>query len=355
LTNNFEEMVSDEAVPKDLRLSTTGGSSGKPAKVYHQKNVVRAANGWRMLTWWNLSADCNWASIYRDTRVTLKSKIINLLFWWPQRKIMLNATAFDDIDICRFIKEFNKYQPPLLHGYVGAMDVVATYILENNIKVHAPTAIWTTSAPITPIQQKRIEKAFKAPVYDQYGCCEIYWLAAECPARNGLHISHDIRRIEFLDDDNQLVPIGNFGNIAVTDLENYYFPLIRYINGDRGRALAKECDCGCNLPLMDKVKGRISETFILPSGKRINGEYLTTLFDDFPDSVKQFRVHQNKDYSIVIMVIPNPSWNDLDDTLKTIVNRLNKQISHEVTVTIEKVQDICQTNGKLRFITTDIK
>jgi phenylacetate-coenzyme A ligase PaaK-like adenylate-forming protein len=355
LMNNFEQLISDEASRKDLRLSTTGGSSGKPAKVYHQKNIVRAAMGWRMLSWWGLAADCNWASIYRDTRTTIKFKIIDLLCCWPQRKIVLNATSFDDNDIKRFIKKINKYKPQLLHGYVGAMEEVATFILDNKITVHAPTAIWTTSAPITAIQQKRIEQAFHAPVYDQYGCCEIYWLAAECPSRNGLHIFHDVRRIEFLDDNNQPLPVGQLGNIAVTDLENRYFPLIRYLNGDKGRALEKQCDCGCNLPMMDKVKGRVSETFILPSGKRLNGEYLTTLFDDFPDAVKQFRVHQNKDYSIVIMVVPNSGCSEFDKILEIVVSRLNNQINSEVSVTIEQVENIPQTGGKLRFITTDIK
>ena len=53
--NNFDRLVSLEAEPNDLKLSTTGGSTGEPLKVYHQKNIVRSAMLWRVLDWWDLN------------------------------------------------------------------------------------------------------------------------------------------------------------------------------------------------------------------------------------------------------------------------------------------------------------
>ena len=353
LMENFDDMLSDEATLRDVRLSTTGGSSGTPARVYHQKNVVRAATGWRMLGWWGISPAADWASVYRDVRTNWKSRVMHFLQWWPTKNILLNATSFSEEDMQRFLQQFQQVKPELLHGYVGAVDVLAGYMLDNNIQVPAPKAIWLTSAPITPVQQKRIESAFGAPVYDQYGSCEMYWLAAECPKREGLHMFHDIRRFEFLDVHHHNVPNGEYGDIAVTDLENYYFPLIRYLNGDRGRRLDKKCSCGCNLPLMDKVKGRVSETFTLPSGKRLNGEFLTTLFDNTPTAVKQFQVHQLKDASIVIRVIPNENFQDVNACLEIIQRNLENAILHEVPVTLEKVEQIPQRGGKLKFVISD--
>jgi len=51
LQEHFDELVSLDAKPCNLRISTTGGSTGEPVKVYHEKRVVRAATGWRMLSW----------------------------------------------------------------------------------------------------------------------------------------------------------------------------------------------------------------------------------------------------------------------------------------------------------------
>ena len=352
LTENFSDLLSDEATLKDVRISTTGGSSGTPAKVCHQKNVVRAAAGWRILDWWNISPAANWASVYRDVCPTFKAKVIHFLEWFPTWQLLLNATSFTEKDMLVFLRQFQKRRPQLLHGYVGAIDVLAQYMLDHGISVPAPKAVWVTSAPITPVQQNRIEKAFGAPVYDQYGCCEVYWLAAECSARRGLHMFYDIRRIEFLGDDHRCVPEGVYGDIVITDLENYYFPLIRYVNGDRGRRLPGVCSCGCNLPLMDKVKGRVSESFRLPSGTRLNGEFLTTIFDSCPEVVRQFQVHQRKDRSIEILVVPSDSPLR-EKAFQEVCENLRKKCNHEVPVELREVAEIPLRKGKLKYIISD--
>lgn len=355
LRDNFSKLVSKEARPSDLRISTTGGSTGEPVKVYHQKNVVRDAMGWRMLSWWNLPPDCNWASIYRDTKTDIRSRLLDRIFWWPTNKVLLNASRYKQEDIEKFIISFNKIKPPLLHGYVGAMEHIAQYILDNDIKMAPPVAIWTTSAPLTKVQEVKISKAFGAPVYDQYGCCEVYWLAAECPCKQGLHIFHDVKKIEFLDGAYKAVVTGELGDIAVTDLENNFFPLIRYINGDRGRLLPDKCNCDVNLPLMDKVKGRISDRLPLPSGASINGEYLTTLFDDFPDVVNQFQVIQKSDYSITINYVANPDKQNSKSYLDKIKQGLVNNIDREVPVYLNQVDSIKPVNGKLRFVVSEVK
>jgi len=355
LMDNFDELLSDEVSLNDVKLSTTGGSSGTPAKVYHPKKEIRAANGWRMLGWWNISPAADCASVYRDICNSLTARIMHFLQWFPTKQLLLDATSFTEKDMRHFLDDFIRVHPEVLHGYVGAMDNLAEYVLDHDIQLPPPKVIWVTSAPITPVQQKKIENAFHAPVYDQYGCCEIYWLAAECPARNGLHMFYDTKRLEFLDDNNCPVPNGTYGNIAITDLQNYAFPLIRYLNGDRGRRLDKHCTCGCNLPLMDKVKGRVSETFTLPSKTRLNGEFLTTLFDNTPEAVKQFQVHQLADASIVIRVIPNDAYPNLHETLENVRSALWKAVHEEVAVKLELVTEIPLRKGKMKFVISDYK
>ena len=353
LMNNFEDILSDEACLKDVRLSTTGGSTGTPAKVYHPKKETRAAHGWRMLNWWNISPADDWASVWRDVNKTYKSKLLHFLQWFPTKHILLNATSFTEQDIKNFLNEFIKVRPKLLHGYVGTIDFLADYIIEHGIQIPPPKAIWLTSAPITHVQRKKIETAFHAPVYDQYGCCEIYWLAAECPLRNGLHMFYDTKRFEFLDENNHPVSDGDYGNIVVTEFQNYLFPLIRYAVGDSSRRLTHTCTCGCNLPLMDSVKGRVSDTFILPSKARLNA--LTTIFDNCPEAVRQFQLHQQSDASIVIRVVPNNDYPDLDNTLEKVRVAMAKSARYEVPVLIEKVSNIPIQKGKLKFVISDYK
>lgn len=355
LQNHFEQFLSDEYTMKDVRIVSTGGSSGEPVQVCHPRMLPRAAMGWRLLDWWNISPADDMAHVYRYVHNSLKSRLFYWMQSFPGKQILLDAARFSEKDIAVFLKKFCRLKPALLHGYVGAIDFLADHILEHGITVPPPKAIWLTSAPVTKVQRARIEKAFGAPVYDQYGCCEIYWLAAECHHRNGLHMFQDIRRIEFTDQAGRNVPHGEYGNITVTDLENYAFPLIRYVNGDHGRRLTQECSCCCRLPLMDNVKGRISEMIRLPSGARLSGEFLTTLFDDFPEAVKQFQVHQESDGSIILNVVPNNSEKMIEPCLKKTETLLRKAVNHEVPVSIRTVDSIPQKNGKLKYIISDVQ
>lgn len=293
--------------------------------------------------------------MYRDTRTDWRSRVINALMWWPTKRLILDAVTLTPGEMERFIRDFNTVKPALLHGYVGSVDHLASFIEERGLRVAPPKAIWVTSAPLTSVQEKRIEKAFGGPVYDQYGSCEVYWLAAQYPVKGPLHTFGDIRRIEFLNEENQPCPPGDLGKIAVTDFENRLFPIIRYLNGDMGRAMPGVCSCGVTLPLMDKVAGRVTDMVRMPNGTCISGDYLTTIFDDTPDAVKQFRVNQRADYSLEVLVVPNPQFPNLDTLLARVREGLLTRAEGQVPVEIHKVEHIQQKGGKLRFVSSDVK
>jgi phenylacetate-CoA ligase len=290
------------------------------------------------------------ASIYRGLPVSgLKRLMLNFINW-PQQTLRMDATNITDSAIKLFLNEYCKYKPQLVHGYVGALDVLADYVLEHDLHLPAPKVIWSTAAPLTNIQEAKISKAFDAPVCDQYGCSEIYYVAAECPHKNGLHIFSDSVKVEILDDRNEPVPTGQFGKIVLTNLNDHCFPLIRYENGDSGRMLAKTCSCGVTLPLMDKVKGRVSDKIILPDGTTLTGEYLTTVFDDYATDIRQFQIVQHKSSDITVKV----SFYSVSEKKSQIISRVEKElqrrIKHQVNLNMEVVSLIPEVRGKLQFI-----
>jgi len=217
-----------------------------------------------------------------------------------------------------------------------------------------PKVVWTTSAPLSPVQRKLIEEAFGAPVCDEYGSCECRWIACQCAECKGLHVNVEHVHIEFADDANQPVPKGEYGRTLLTNLEDEVFPLIRYENNDRGRWLSEPCSCGHTLPCIDSVKGRESESFVLPSGKTINGEYLTTIFDATPDIVRGFRVIQHKDASITIEYIPADEVKVRGEgeqrNVLQVLNAFADRLGGEVPIEFKKVAEIPHDRGKLRFV-----
>ena len=157
-----------------------------------------------------------------------------------------------------------------------------------------------------------------------------------------------IELIKFVDDENKPVPNGEYGRTLLTNLEDTVFPLIRYENNDRGRWLTEPCECGRTLPCIDSVKGREVESFVLPSGKTINGEYLTTIFDATPDIARGFRVVQHKDLSITVECVPTCS--ESKASINRIVDEFGVRLGGEVPVLCKFVDTISHDRGKLRFV-----
>ncbi|MFX0087806.1 MAG: phenylacetate--CoA ligase family protein, partial [Candidatus Hodarchaeota archaeon] len=355
LRNSFDDILALEVEKKHLRLSSTGGSTGTPVKVFHDKRFPTETLIWRMLSWWNLTPNVDSAYVWRMTRNTRLSRILYSLVWWPTRRILFDASSMTSSDIGRFIQSFNQIKPDLLEGYVGAISHLASFIEKNNIVIHSPKAIWVTSSPLPRIKRQFIENTFNAPVYDQYGCSEVLYIAAECRMRKYLHIFTDTNYIEIVDEIGNPIPNEEMGRIVITDLENYAFPLIRYVTGDRGRKISDVCSCGNNLPLMDSVKGRETDLVILPDNSFLTGEYLTTIFDDFPDAVNAFQIRQKKDFSIVISVVPNPHNKNINTVLNHIKNVLTRKTRSLIPINIKIVDQITHDRGKNYYIISEIK
>ena len=87
---------------------------------------------------------------------------------------------------------------------------------------------------------------------------------------------------------------------------------------------------------------------MLPSGKTINGEYLTTIFDATPDVVYGFRVVQHKDLSITVECVAHDS--QYRTSIEDIIKDFSVRLGGEVPVDCKFVDSIAHDRGKLRFV-----
>lgn len=344
LREHFEEFVNPR-LRQYLRVSTTGGSTGTPTKTGYDGRIPEEVYSWRLQSRFGVHPWDDHAYIWRDTRTSRLAKFKNAALWWPTRHLKLNASFITEEAIADFLKKYNRLRPALLQGYVGAVTQVAQYVVDHKLQMWSPKVVWTTSAPLRPSNRALIERAFGAKVCDEYGSCELRWIACQCPECKGLHVNVEHVNIEFVDENNKPVSRGEYGRTLLTNLEDEVFPLIRYENNDRGRWLTEPCSCGRTLPCIDSVKGREVESFVLPSGKVINGEYLTTIFDSKPDAATNFRVTQHKDLSITVEYVPGNA-----EMPRSVIDGFKIAIGGEVAVDFKKVDSILSDRGKLRYV-----
>lgn len=346
------DIVSPDFDISSLPASTTGGTTGQPLKTYNDPRVHLSSMSWRMLEWWGVSAADNSAYLYRSIPTGLR-KILSDIALWPTKRAYLSATDMTMRQMEKFYTRLIRIRPKYLVGYVGSIDEFAKFLEINELKIPNLNAVWTTSAPLTNGKRIQYENIFSCPVYTQYGSCEFYWIAAECDRKCGLHIGADIRHVDVVENGN-CVPQGHFGDLVITDLVNYAFPLLRYRIGDRGRLLKKQCECGLPFPLMDYVKGRISDSIYFRDGTSIPGEFWTTIFDDFTDVICAFQVKQRADYSLVILYEVFEGT-DAIDAINIVERRLKVKIRGRIPLRFERGEISGNDNGKLRFVVSELR
>jgi phenylacetate-CoA ligase len=350
MVREFREEIKDShAKSKYFGVSATGGSTGLPLKVYTDKRFNPEILGWRAFKWWNVSPAANVGIIHRRVPTSLLKKFLNRALWWPTQRIYLNASSINENELKRFTFDICKRRTVWLQGYVGALERVADYILENNIKIDTLKLIWSTSAPLYKNVRTKLEKAFNCKVMNQYGSNEIANIAIQCPDGNDLHVNYDYVHIDIADNKEY-----NRGDILVTSLYNYAFPLIKYQLGDKGMLLDNRCTCGNPLPLLAELKGRTSDAVYTPDGVYIDGNYLTTIFDNYIEHISQFQIYQKMDYSVTVYV---KLYGKNDETLKilsAVKQTIEYNVKNKVPVTIEITDKINDDKGKIRYIISEI-
>jgi phenylacetate-CoA ligase len=275
------------------------------------------------------------------------------LTWWPTKLVHVDATYLQPAAIENFVEEINRQKPRMIEGFVGSLHEVAAYAQSHGLTMHKPHALGTTAAPLTAEGRAHLEASYGAPAHDQYRSAEVPWMAGECGRRDGLHVFADVRRIEMTDDSGSPVPVGTSGNVVISDLVNWVFPLVRYRLGDISSLREEPCPCGVTLPLMDQPDGRTVDLIRLPDGTTI-GAGLFGIFAGVPEAVRLFQLHQNADFSILLRIVQGPSPT-AHEQVDAVVVKLRERFKGQVPVSVEYVDSLPFTGGKIKYVTSDIK
>ena len=354
IKNNLSELLSPQANKKYLETVFTGGSTGTPLKFYIDKRFCKEVQAWRMFKIWGISPADSHGIVHRRVPTSLVPKLKNRILWYPTKRIYLNVCSLTEEKIKKFVEELISNKIVWIQGYVGGLEQVADFIIKYKCQITSLKLVWSTSAPLSKNVRFKMEQAFNCKVMNQYGCTEVWNIAMGCPHSDNMHISNDYVHVDIIDYKNKSI-FNKEGDILITDLENYICPLIKYRLGDRGTLLSEKCICGIPLPILRPVKGRISDSIYTPNGLYISGEYLTTLFDDFPLYYSQYQIYQHSDYSIDINVVLAMNINnDIANDLKRIQDILIRNTNNEIPINLNIVDNIKDDNGKIRYIISEI-
>ena len=142
-----------------------------------------------------------------------------------------------------------------------------------------------------PATKKRIEEAWGAKCYDHAGASEVGAHSFECQAQpGGTHIIESEFIVEVFDKfTGKPVAEGERGELVITNLGRWGFPILRYRTGDVVQVNTEACACGRTFARFEGgILGRADDMFTV-RGVNVFPRAVENLVRRFPE-VDEFRV-----------------------------------------------------------------
>ena len=207
--------------------------------------------------------------------------------------------------------------------------------------------------------RRRIEDSTGIKAYDIYGTSEMSGpLFIECHLQNGIHIWADMFLIEVIDPKTmEQVDDGERGELVVTSLDKWAFPLIRYRIGDITILNNEPCECGRTHPRIMRILGR-TDDMIIVRGINVFPSQVESVLMRIPEIGDNYQIIVDRkgplDVMTVKVEVTESTFSDKIADLMSLSNEVSRQLKSVLNITaeVELVEPgvIPRSEGKARRV-----
>jgi len=337
-------------------IGYTSGSTGDSFKFFMDKKALKYMylSGYRGRMWSGIMpGDIEfkiWGNGSYSALKLSRKNIIKYISYWCLGKYVVSPMFNNDEEYWTAVRLLLKVRPKFVFGYANALHSLAKFINHNQIDIGPgwPTIVSYTSEMLFDSQKEDITNAFGCPLMSEYGSAEFGIMAYTCP--NGLfHVSDDILIMEIFDGDIKACS-GQSGEIVVTNLMAYDFPMIRYRHGDIGVYGSIKCDCGRGLKVLSGLQGRKNDQLKSPSGKIISFLGFAHAIKK-QDHIKRFKVVEKEIGDLLLFCEPNEGEEWTKEEQNKFIKKCKALLPDDVSLTIGYIGKLCNDrSGKFKVI-----
>lgn len=349
------EYFTSTAKPKHhyLRLRTAG-STGDPRSVYHTPEAIlqNAAHGER--------ERCIITSLigkrfgYRETVIASPNCTAHKLQRFSQSRALfpdrlrINRQYISLMDpVEENIRLINDFQPDVIQSYGSYLGILFSYLADTGESFHKPKVITFSSDGLPDSIRQLIQGRFGISVFSTYQANEALKIGFECENHLGLHLNVDLYPVRIVDATGQDLPVGETGEVVVSNLVNPATVLLNYRLGDLAALLPEKCLCGRSLPILSFPPGRSDDLILLPSGAIIHPQAVRTIFV-VEEQVWQYQIVQNSSIHFSIKIVASRTA-DRQKLKERITAKFAERFGNEVRTDISFADSIDRTvSGKFR-------
>ncbi len=323
-----------------VRIHTARGTASNPiVSGYTKKDLVM----WRELVARALTAAsvsssdiiqieldaglANWGRDYKDGAEVIESGVIPLTVLSPEKQLMV----------------LRDYRTSVLVTSPSGAVQFAEWIFRANLNPNAAalrTLILVGEMPEEDLR-RRLEEQLHVTTWLNYGLSEVPGpvIAFECEEHRGLHVNEDHFYPEVIDPDTEeVLPVGEVGELVLTTLTTRAFPLIRLRTGDRVRLLEERCSCGRTLRKMDWYP-LASHERIMIRGVKVLPQQIALLLERalgyLPDRYRFFKSREDfKDFLDIWLHVEERLFSDEIKGMEKLRNHVAEDLSQELGVPV---------------------
>jgi phenylacetate-CoA ligase len=342
-------------IAKNLSSFTTGGSTGEPLIFDLAKRRVasRVACRQRASRWWGVSVGDPELAIWGSPVELTRQDWIRSLRDVFLATRLLSAFEMNEATMSRYLNVLEKGNYRQVFGYPSALYLICLQARREgrNLRRLGVKVAFVTGEVLFPYQREVISEVLNCPVANGYGGRDSAAIAHECP-QGGMHVLADVVVLELIDGDGRPVPVGEPGEITITDLYSHEVPFIRYATGDVAVMSSRPCPCGRALPLLERVEGRSNDSVMTPDGRIINSLALIYCLREI-EGIVRFRVCQKAvdRFHVQLVRTQNFPVNAEERIKKAWTNLLRSPLE----VTFEYLSQLpVERSGKFRHIVSEL-
>jgi phenylacetate-coenzyme A ligase PaaK-like adenylate-forming protein len=337
-----------------MKRMTTGGSTGQPLAfhVNPMREAYDKASRMRTHRWFGVEPGDReiylWgapiASVRQDRFRSLRDRLLN--------DRLISAFDLSPDSVRRYVQQIAAFDPTCIFGYPSSIANLCRIAREANLQptTRSLKAVFVTGEVLDEQQRYAIEDFFQVSVADGYGGRDFGFCAHQCP-EGTMHVMSEHVVLEIVDEHGSPLPVGESGQIAITNLDNDATPFIRYRTGDIGRLIETNCPCGRGLETMAVVAGRQTDHLVANDGSLRHALSIIYALREMPN-VAGFQVHQREDRSVVVRIVTGSQVRSGDKT--RVEQAVHDCLGESIPTTVRIVDRIdAQASGKFRYVISE--
>jgi phenylacetate-CoA ligase len=353
LRRDPERFRSESRAGRSAIPFVSSGSSGKPARIYHDRRSLLANIAWGERERRVTTALAGRRLGYREAGIGYPGGTIRKVRAFYAETTLIKRPSRLELSVMAPLAEtaarLDEFRPDVISSFGNYLAALSRAVARGEISLVPPKLFIYSAEGLTRDVRHEVERTLGAPLISHYSAVEVYKLGFLCETREGFHVHEDLCHVRIVDDAGRDQPPGVPGAVVISNLVNRGTVLLNYRLGDIASFADRPCSCGRTLRMLADVDGRTEDMLPLADGRVLHPRAVWGAIKPHAE-VLQYQLEQTAPRDFVLRLV-TASDEDLARVAAPIERELAELLGAGATVTTERHERlVTERSGKLRMV-----